>query len=222
MKDNCIVLHFTAPQADKISPVLRASLGPERACHIYIEMAKDVFQSLGKLKDVSIFPVYEKTSKYPDLLWLDSEDPGFMEMQKSADKWQRTLNAVQWAFNAGAKRVVFLSVESPGVPREWIENAFRLLADDKSVVIGPAQDGNFYLFGLAAYIPQIFEGYPWEGRRICDEISDRVKKMRMTVHSLPEFYAVKDDQTLHQWTEMKDKARYQSIQEKPNAANGPK
>ncbi|MFH1619041.1 MAG: DUF2064 domain-containing protein [bacterium] len=209
MTDNCVILFLTAPVQDKISRDMKEAFGPERACHIYTDMVREIFASLKLLKNVYTVLVYERTSKYPDLLWLDQEDPGFMEPQAKTEE-ARVTDAVKWAFSAGAKKVAVLSAQSPGVPLDWIENAFPLV-NDRSVAVGADQDGGLYFFALSSAAgTELLEGWPWSGRKACEEIAEKAKKLRFTVNSMPEFYRVKNEQTLQQWTDNREKITYPS------------
>ena len=204
MTENCIIIFLNAPQPDKINPDFANALGPERACHIYTEMAGDVFAMAKQIRGVYTFLVYEQTPRYPNLLWLDSDDPGFLEMKPRSTAAERISNAVQWAADAGAVRIAVLSVESPGMPREWIEKAFSLVSS-KNVVVGPTRDGGIYLFAACPPYPQVFEGYPWPSKRAFDEITERARRLRYNVEILPEFYSVRDEKTLQEWSAIKDK-----------------
>lgn len=206
MTENCVIVFLNAPEPDKISQELKNAFGPERACHIYSEMVKEVFSSLKRMKGVFVVVVYERTSKHPDLLWLDSDDPGFLEPLPGASACDRVIEAFRWSFNAGARRIVLLSAQSPGVPKESIEKAFNGVSD-KNIVLGPTYDGGIYLLALPAAEAALLEGYPWPSKKARDEIADRARRLRLEVQLLPEFYSVKDDQTLQQWVESKSESR---------------
>ena len=204
MTENCIIIFLNAPQPDKINPVFANALGPERACHIYIEMASDVLATAKQIRGAYTFLVYEQTPRYPNLLWLDSDDPGFLEMKPQATAAERIYNAVQWASDAGAARIAVLSVESPGMPGEWIEKAFSLVSS-KNVVVGPARGGGIYLFAASLPYPRVFEGYPWPSKHAFDEITERARRLRYNIEILPEFYSVRDEKTLQEWSAIKDR-----------------
>lgn len=206
MPENCIIIFLNAPQPDKINPVLANALGPERACHIYIEMARDVFAMAKQIRGAYVFLVYEQTARHPNLLWLDSDDPGFLEPKPGTTAADRIFTAVQWSTSTGARRIAVLSVESPGMSKEWIEKAFNSVSG-KNVVVGPTRDGGIYLFAACPPYPSIFEGYPWPSQRAFDEITERAKRLRYSVLTLPEFYSVRDEKTLQEWSAIKDKIR---------------
>ena len=198
MKENCLLVFLSSPSADKIDANLKEAFGVERACQIYVDMAKQIFATANKLDRVYAVAVYEGNSAHPDLRWLDSEDPGFLT-KKGSSQAEWFYSAVKWAFDAGAKRVITLSVLAPAIPQDWIEKAFQML-QDKQIVFGPTQEGECYLLGMNSVYNVLFEDYPWTGKRFADEITERAKKTRLSVYAMPEFYTVKDDKSYQQWT----------------------
>jgi rSAM/selenodomain-associated transferase 1 len=66
---------------------------------------------------------------------------------------------------AGAEQVVLLGADSPTVPLEHIEQAFRVL-EEVDVVFGPAADGGYYLLGCGRRLPPLFERVVWGGPRV--------------------------------------------------------
>lgn len=69
------------------------------------------------------------------------------------------------AFDSGVERVVLLGADSPNLPREWVDEAFRLLSD-VDVVLGPTLDGGYYLVAARDRIPPIFADIPWSSGEV--------------------------------------------------------
>jgi hypothetical protein len=58
------------------------------------------------------------------------------------------------------EKVLIVGTDSPLFPPQILEQAFAAL-DSHDVVLGPAEDGGYYLIGLKKIIPQIFSNIPW-------------------------------------------------------------
>jgi len=197
MKENCLLIFLNAPSADKMPAQLKNAFGAEKAVLAYTDMARHLFAASKKLSGVQPTIIYKGDSKYPDLRWLDPDDPGFLNL-KGTEPLEQFTNAMGWAFDAGAVRATVLSVQAPGVPPDWLEKTFSLLTE-KDIVLGPAQDGECYLLGMTRIQPAVIEGYPWPGRRFCDELAERAKRLRMSVYLLPEFPLIKEEKAYQQW-----------------------
>lgn len=63
------------------------------------------------------------------------------------------------------ERVVILGTDSPSLAPARVDAAFEALGR-APVVIGPADDGGYYLLGLRGAVPPIFDGPRWGGDRV--------------------------------------------------------
>lgn len=63
------------------------------------------------------------------------------------------------AFATGATAAAALSSDSPAVPAEYLARAFALLAD-YDLVLGPTEDGGYYLAALRRPAPTLFTAVP--------------------------------------------------------------
>ena len=145
-RNNCIILLADAPEPEKTNSVLRTSLGEDRALHVSDDLIKNSHALAKNFKNAILLISYEKTQFHPDLTWLDPEDPGFLETTKKTSA-ERLIDAFNLAFNAGAKKALFLNHLSPAVKPEWLSQAFDA-AEEKTISVGRNKDGSFYLLAL--------------------------------------------------------------------------
>ncbi len=80
--------------------------------------------------------------------------------QPDGDLGERLSRAFDEAFADGARHVVAIGSDCPGLGAPEITDAFRQLAHHDAV-IGPALDGGYTLIGLSRPLPAIFERIPW-------------------------------------------------------------
>jgi len=80
--------------------------------------------------------------------------------QSDGDLGARMHDFFERGFEAGADKIVLIGADSPSLPAELVQQAFRSL-DDRSVVIGPSEDGGYYLVGARRNTPPIFGGVNW-------------------------------------------------------------
>ena len=68
------------------------------------------------------------------------------------------LHAAQALFARGHDAVCLLNADSPNLPTALLSQAAAILAESGDrVVLGPAEDGGYYLLGLKAPHPQLFQ-----------------------------------------------------------------
>jgi hypothetical protein len=82
------------------------------------------------------------------------------QSQGSGDLGARMRRTFSTAFHQGIERVVIIGSDCPGINATTIRNAFDLL-DQFDLVLGPADDGGYYLIGLSREAPQLFQGISW-------------------------------------------------------------
>ena len=65
-------------------------------------------------------------------------------------------------FDRGARAVVLVGSDLPEISARIVSEAFDLLAaDPETIVLGPADDGGYYLIGAARTTPPVFDGIAW-------------------------------------------------------------
>jgi rSAM/selenodomain-associated transferase 1 len=80
--------------------------------------------------------------------------------QGEGDIGQRLERFVTVRLTEGSQRVVIIGADSPTMPIQYIHDALAAL-EHADVVLGPANDGGYYLLGLAGRAPPIFTGVRW-------------------------------------------------------------
>ncbi len=76
----------------------------------------------------------------------------------------------------GHHRLVLIGSDLPVLRLEILREAFKYLdAPDRRAVLGPSQDGGYYLVGMNQAIPEIFSGMTWSHDRV---LADSLVKLR--------------------------------------------
>jgi len=201
-RDNCIILLIEPPVTERLDPEFISAFGVERALHLHLDLLQNAYKLAKNFKDAILILSFDKSSRHPDLTWLDSEDPGFLEA-KGKNPQDRILEAFQLAFNTGAKKALLLSHLSPDIKPEWLYQTFDSVSD-KTVALGLNQNGAAYLVGLTLNNLKVLEGFSLVSPKTAEEIAEKAKKNKLTVFSLPESYAVKNEETLRKWMDSRD------------------
>jgi uncharacterized protein len=85
--------------------------------------------------------------------------------QAAGDLGERMAGAFEESFRAGSTATVIIGSDCPDLSPEVISMAFARLTETP-VVLGPAQDGGYYLIGLTRPMPELFLGIPWGTDRV--------------------------------------------------------
>ncbi len=82
-----------------------------------------------------------------------------------------------------------VGIDSPGMPRERLEEARHLL-HTHDAAIGPADDGGFYLLGLKQCPKGLLEGVPWSQKNTYDRTLSRLEQAGANVAVLKPWFDV--------------------------------
>ena len=74
----------------------------------------------------------------------------------------------------GGRRTIVIGADTPGLPIERLVQANALL-DGSHAVMGPADDGGFYLLGLTFVAPELFKGVTWGTSTVLAQMSARLE-----------------------------------------------
>jgi glycosyltransferase A (GT-A) superfamily protein (DUF2064 family) len=80
--------------------------------------------------------------------------------------------------------VVLVGTDVPSLPLSHYRQAFDALAAH-DLVLGPAQDGGYYLIALTRPVAELFHDIPWSGPQVLAATRDRAAKMGLRSLLLP-------------------------------------
>jgi rSAM/selenodomain-associated transferase 1 len=117
--------------------------------------------------------------------------------QRGDDFGDRLIFAAEDLFTVGFASVCLINSDSPTVPAENFLEAVELLhLPGDRIVLGPSDDGGYYLIGLKKLHREIFERIDWSTERVLDQTLQRAAEIDVEVKLLPAGYDVDDHATL--------------------------
>tara|TARA_B100001175_G_scaffold249626_1_gene216690 strand:+ start:68 stop:682 length:615 start_codon:yes stop_codon:yes gene_type:complete len=144
------------PKLGTVKTRLAVTVGDKMALEIYMELMRHTAEVTQKLSaDRKVF-YSEKIEKYD--VWTEMSFS--KALQTKGTLGQRMENAFSSAFEQGYKKVLIVGSDLYSLKASHIEKALEQL-DKKEVVIGPAQDGGYYLLGLNKKLPALFCNKNW-------------------------------------------------------------
>jgi 8-oxo-dGTP pyrophosphatase MutT (NUDIX family) len=103
------------------------------------------------------------------------------------------MEAFRHLWRRGGRDVVLIGSDAPSLPVEHIYAAFVALERETcDVVLGPADDGGYYLIGLREDHPELFDGIHWSSSHVMSQTLERAAQQRLDVRLLPGWYDVDD------------------------------
>jgi rSAM/selenodomain-associated transferase 1 len=107
------------------------------------------------------------------------------------------LHAVRSLLDEGFDSVCVLNADSPTLPTEYLVHAaYALAAPDAGAVLGPAEDGGYYLLGMRAPHAGLFADIAWSTAIVAAQTRERAQSCGVALHELPTWYDVDDAASL--------------------------
>jgi len=190
MKDALII--FTKnPEAGKVKTRLAATLGDKEALAIYRQLLSHTISATEYLP-VDKFVFYSNHIGQEDF-W-DSKHY-YKEVQQGFDLGERMKNAFAATFQKGYDKTVIIGTDCPDLNAGIIMNAFAYL-NSHDVVIGPAEDGGYYLLGMKQLHSQLFEKITWSTSIVLDETVRKCAVLRLGYYLLPVLKDIDEEKDL--------------------------
>jgi uncharacterized protein len=174
VSSNRVVIFSKSADPDTVKTRMRPVLTSEQCLTLHLALLKD---TIDKVRDL------------PSILYLSGS--GFLpfetklqiQMQTGEDLGERMLHAFAAELGQFSK-VVIIGIDSPTLPVEEILKAFQAL-ENHQIVLGPSEDGGYYLVGLNKLIPEMFQGVQWGTPEVLTQTLQRISDRS---HSLLDTY----------------------------------
>jgi len=175
------------PEPGRVKTRLSPSLTPAQACRLYEAFLCDLFRRLKKLPKEQTTVFFSGDG--PDALDPFIPDRAIRREQRGADLGERLVTAFDELLAEPRGPAVIIGSDSPDIPLRYIRLAYRKLKH-KDVVLGPAADGGYYLVGLRAPVPQLFEKIAWGTGGVLGQTLEVIARENLSVFTLPLWYDV--------------------------------
>lgn len=184
----CALIAFAKPPVPgAVKTRLTPFLTPQQAARLYQAFLADSIEQYAQL-DVPVRLYWAG-----DRETLPREIPlcgASVHEQHGADLAVRMHAAFEETFQIGYRRVVIIGTDNPTLPTNYVRFAFEALARTDAVVLGPSDDGGYYLLGMTRFYPVLFQGMRYSHARVFEETLDRAEQTPAHITVLPRWYDV--------------------------------
>jgi len=197
MHHNLLMVFIKNPVRGQVKTRLAKGLGEEFALQIYRNLLNLTLKVTSTLEvDRQVW--YSK--------FIPDQDPwataGFVpKIQQGDDLGERMYTAFQKNLNKSYSNIIIIGSDSPEITTSYIEKAFELL-ENCDAVIGPANDGGYFLLGLKQLDKRIFSNKKWSTSSV---FSDTIKDFENLGWQWERPPQLMDLDTIKDWEKIKNK-----------------
>ncbi len=174
-----LILFTRFPEAGITKTRLIPALGPAGAADLQRRMTARVLtraEALARFRAVAIEVRFEGGTADRMRTWLGGEHR--YRRQGGGDIGARMRRALTDAFDESIERAVLIGSDIPGITAEILDAAFEHL-HSADLVLGPANDGGYYLIGIrcsawADAADVLFDAIPWGSDRVLSATREKV------------------------------------------------
>ena len=106
------------------------------------------------------------------------------KLQTEGDLGSKMQSAFEEIFIAGHEKAMIIGSDCPGLSTNLIEEAFEQL-NTHDVVIGPAEDGGYYLLGMKKLHPAFFQNKQWSTAAVLTDTIANIRKLQLSYKLFP-------------------------------------
>jgi uncharacterized protein len=109
---------------------------------------------------------------------------------------------IEGMFAAGCASACVLNADTPDLPTDYLVRIARELEGARDrVVIGPADDGGYYILGVSRPHRQLFEGIDWSTERVFGQTLARAVVLGLEIVTLPMWSDIDDAPSLRRFAQ---------------------
>jgi rSAM/selenodomain-associated transferase 1 len=180
-----LLIFLKTPTSGTVKTRLARAVGPEAAGALYRACVELTLERLARFQREAVLCVDPPQALAQARDWLG---PAWRyQPQQGADLGERLAEATAKAFAEGATRVVVIGTDAPWLDADDIASAFRAL-ERAEVVLGPTDDGGYYLIGLSQPAQALFEGVSWSSSSVFEQTRATASALGLRVETLPPGY----------------------------------
>jgi hypothetical protein len=190
MRRHAIAVMAKAPRAGHVKTRLVPPLTREEAAELYRCLLLDKILQVGTLSGVDPYLAYTPPEAQAQMASLAPQ--GFTLIpQVGSDLGDRLHHLSEILLGRGHPGVIIIDSDTPTLPSTYLLDALdRIQNESTDLVLGPAEDGGYYLIGLKRPCWSLFDSIPWSGPSVLSETLRRASAQRLEVATLPTWFDV--------------------------------
>lgn len=185
--ERALMVFAKVPQPGRVKTRLTDVFSPEDAASLYAAFLKDALAEYDSVDaDVRLYlgPTEARLSE-------ELVPEGIRQFEQKGDGLgQRMQRAFLETFAAGYQQVVIVGTDHPTLPTEHLSLAFEALEEPKQIVLGPSEDGGYYLLGMNAFYGALFANMTYSHADVFQQTVERVGKTDAMLTVLPMWHDV--------------------------------
>jgi rSAM/selenodomain-associated transferase 1 len=167
-KENLLIIFARNPVLGKVKTRLARDVGAEKALEVYLKLLEHAHKTADQVACTKHVYYSDGVDEFGLLDYFKFEK----RIQEGSDLGERMNNAIKSGLDEGFQNVIIIGSDCIEITPQLIEDAFETLSSH-DCVLGPANDGGYYLIGMSDLHPGLFKDKKWSSADVLlDSILD--------------------------------------------------
>lgn len=188
---NGLIIFIKNPEIGKVKTRLAKTIGNEKALEVY-QLLQERTKKVSLGVNARRFLFYSENIAQNDQ-WSNQDFDKLLQVD--GDLGNRMIAAIQAVFSMGSNKTIIIGSDCYDITSEIIESAFQKL-DHSDVVIGPANDGGYYLIGMKKMHQDIFQNIEWSTETVFENTINKVVQKGRSYEVLPTLIDIDTEEDL--------------------------
>jgi rSAM/selenodomain-associated transferase 1 len=177
---SALIIFVRNPVLGQVKTRIAKDLGNETTLKIYEKLLAHTHSITCDI-DVDVFVFYADYINNADL-W--SEGSYKKRLQAGNDLGERMKDAFIEVSSEGYENICIIGSDCFELTTSILSDAFASL-NNNDFVIGPSEDGGYYLLGMSKPIYEVFEKKAWSSDKVYPDTINDIKRKQLSLHVLP-------------------------------------
>jgi uncharacterized protein len=188
MKETLIIVMAKQPQVGKTKTRLLPALSLGEAADLYQALLLDTLSLIANQSWAELAVAITPPGSRP---YFESiTPPGTLLLPvDGGDIGECLVQALEVSLGMGYRKALALNSDGPSLPAQYLEQA-ALYLEGAELVLGPGQDGGYYLVGMSRLHSAIFKDIAWSSDQVFTQTLDRAAGLGLRVALTPAWYDV--------------------------------
>jgi rSAM/selenodomain-associated transferase 1 len=193
-KKRLLIIFVKNPELGKCKTRLAATIGDQKALNFYKNMLK-------RTKEVAEKVYADKAIYYSSFIddndFWPNKPPFYKQLQnQNPDLGIKMQSAFEEAFQSGYESVCVIGSDCYALNEKVIEQAFTSL-ETQDTVLGPSNDGGYYLLGMNELHTQLFRNKEWSTDSVASDTINDFRNLKLSFDLLDELTDIDNEEDLN-------------------------
>jgi uncharacterized protein len=186
--DTLIVIMAKQPQIGRTKTRLYPVLSAQQAVDFYRALLLDTILMVANLDWADLAVAFTPPNASPYFAAITPAGTTLIPVE-GKHIGECLAQAMELSLGLGYTQVLALNSDGPSLPPHYLLEA-ALLLEKSDLVLGPGDDGGYYLVGMRCLYKEIFEAVEWSTDKVLPQTLERAARLSLRTSLTPNWYDV--------------------------------